>query len=147
MYLLWISGFDISPVWMCPWLNGLKSASSALHSMYYSPLFSKWSLYGLYIIHFLFCIWGKVRSIWIAFQQQLILICIIEVSFHNSRLHFYSMEVPIMMEPKHQQYALNPLLLWAARSLNHVCFILHLQILFLTELCVHFLYLPVGITL
>ena len=105
MYLLWISGFDISPVWMSPWLNGLKSASSALHSMYYSPLFSKWSLYGLYIIHFLFCIWGKVRSIWIAFQQQLILICIIEVSFHNSRLHFYSMEVSIMMVPNHEQYA------------------------------------------
>lgn len=52
MYLLWIfGGFDISPMWMSPWLNCLKSASSALHCMYYSPLFAKWSLYGLYIIH------------------------------------------------------------------------------------------------
>lgn len=52
MYLLWISGFDISHMWMSPWLNGLKSASSALHIMYYSSLFAKWSLYRLYIIHF-----------------------------------------------------------------------------------------------
>lgn len=52
MYLLWISGFDISPMWMSLRLNCLKSASSALHSMYYSPLFAKWSLYRLYIIHF-----------------------------------------------------------------------------------------------
>lgn len=52
MYLLWISGFDISHMWMSPWLNSLKSASSALHIMYYSSLFAKWSLYRLYIIHF-----------------------------------------------------------------------------------------------
>lgn len=53
MYLLRISGFDISHMWMSPWLNGLKSAPSALHIMYYSSLFAKWSLYRLYIIHFI----------------------------------------------------------------------------------------------
>lgn len=52
MYLMWISGFDISHMWMSPWLNSFKSASSALHIMYYSSLFAKWSLYRLYIIHF-----------------------------------------------------------------------------------------------
>lgn len=52
MYLLWISGFDISHMWMSPWLNGLESASSALHIMYYSSLFARKSLYRLYIIHF-----------------------------------------------------------------------------------------------
>lgn len=60
MYLMWISGFDISPMWMSPWLNGLKSASSAVHSMYYSPLFAKLSLYRLYVIHF--CSPAEARS-------------------------------------------------------------------------------------
>lgn len=52
MYLQWIWGFDISPMWTSHWFKDLESASSELYTIYYTLLFAKCSLYRLYIIHF-----------------------------------------------------------------------------------------------
>lgn len=60
MSLLWISGSDISPMWMSPWLNRLKSASSALHSMYYSPLICQ--VKAVWVIYNSFCSLAEARS-------------------------------------------------------------------------------------
>lgn len=60
MPLRWISGSDISPMWMSPWLNRLKSASSALHSMYYSPLICQ--VKAVWVIYNSFCSLAEARS-------------------------------------------------------------------------------------